>query len=226
VGHLAVWLSAVLPVLDHFVSAAEGHPDLYFWGSVCNIAGSYGQPEDPLTGWLSVFFPYLQSGTNGKCMNQAVGAWTDCYAVAKQFGVEAALQRAQEVAWEEEDDGEVETVEKPGEEKVEWSYGVDVSQFPSGISSAPVLAHWFDAGIEQDLVFYGGLFAVHQHPDGAMEARTGWAVIEPRNSKKKPWKPPAPFAPIPNPREATPPKKPTIRIPKVTQQVPRRRPLR
>jgi hypothetical protein len=36
---------------------------------------------------------------------------------------------------------------------------------------------WADVGKEQDLKFYGGIFALYQHPDGALEPRTGWIVV-------------------------------------------------
>jgi hypothetical protein len=80
---------------------------------------------------------------------------------------------------------------------------------------------WYDAGKTQDLVFYGGLFAVHQHPDGAMEARTGWAVIEAPKPVRKVCKPRV-VPPIANARESAPVKRATVRIPVATKKGPRR----
>jgi hypothetical protein len=31
---------------------------------------------------------------------------------------------------------------------------------------------------EEEYEFYGGLAAMYQHPDGALEVRTGWGIVE------------------------------------------------
>merc|ERR1719230_175806 len=54
------WLDALLPALDEFVNAAHGRPNLDFWRSLCNINTGTSFPcYEPLTGWIQVFFPYL-----------------------------------------------------------------------------------------------------------------------------------------------------------------------
>lgn len=64
-------------------------------------------------------------------------------------------------------------------------FGIDLDSFPAGPSKAPVSVEWLDVGKHQDLFFYGGIFAIHQHPDGALEARTGWAVVDSGSSEPK-----------------------------------------
>ena len=59
---LGWWLDVLLPVLDQFVAAAQGSPDLPFWRSLCNMYGASGRIKPPVTGWLQVFFPYLADG--------------------------------------------------------------------------------------------------------------------------------------------------------------------
>jgi hypothetical protein len=54
---------------------------------------------------------------------------------------------------------------------------VKLREFPAGLARAPVHIVWDDES-EQDVLFMGGLTAVHQHPDGALEVRTGWGVVE------------------------------------------------
>jgi hypothetical protein len=44
--------------------------------------------------------------------------------------------------------------------------------------SAPVKVEYLDVGKTQEVKFCAGIFAIHQHPDGALEPRTGWAVVE------------------------------------------------
>jgi hypothetical protein len=58
--HFTQWLDILLPLLDHFVSAAEGRPDSAFWGSACNIMGGSNPVGAPITGWIASFFPYLK----------------------------------------------------------------------------------------------------------------------------------------------------------------------
>lgn len=93
VGHLSVWLDTLLPALDHFVAAAEGNPDLAFWGSVCNLSGLSGMIGSPVTGWIGVLFPYLKSGeVLGR--NWRLNLWRECFEVAKSYGVQKALDLA------------------------------------------------------------------------------------------------------------------------------------
>jgi hypothetical protein len=91
VGHLSVWLEALLPALDHFVAAAEGNPNLAFWGSVCNIHGLSGIIASPVTGWIGVLFPYVIDGDKLK-RNTKVNLWRKTFDVAKSYGVEKALE--------------------------------------------------------------------------------------------------------------------------------------
>jgi hypothetical protein len=154
------WLDTLLPVLDHFVQAAEGRPDIAFWGSVCNIDGGSGAVGDPITGWITAFFPYVGGDRRPFRQNDRI-SWNKSYEFSKKNGVD--------------------TARRYGEAKVEGKVildGIRLSGIPSGIVSAPVHMEWLDVNLEQNLEFYGGIFALHQHPDGALEPRTGWAVVE------------------------------------------------
>jgi hypothetical protein len=158
-AHFSRWLAALLPALDQFVAAAEGRPAVAFWGSVCNLCGLSGMVGSPVTGWVSVFFPYL--GSDSLSPNGRIDAWVKCFERAKERGVERALREAME--------------REPGDGLMA---GVFLNDFPSGLSSAPVRVTWADVGKVQELTFCGGIFAIHQHADGALEPRTGWAVIK------------------------------------------------
>jgi hypothetical protein len=168
VGFLSVWLDALLPALDHFVAAAEGHPDLAFWGSVCNLCGSSGGPEEPVTGWIGALFPYITARSAELVPNPSLNLWRECFEVAKSYGVEKALELAKEA----------ERLGMDAEGKPWLNYGIELVEFPAGLSKAPVHVQWLDVNKEQDLLFYGGVLALHQHPDGAVEARTGWGVVD------------------------------------------------
>jgi hypothetical protein len=167
-SHLSAWLSALLPALAHFVAAAEGSPDVAFWGSVCNLCGLSGMTGSPVTGWVSVLFPYFQDGHGGLRENNDLNLWARCFAIAKQKGAKNALADA------------LSAMSRSPHclPNVQIEYGVNIEDFPPGLASAPVKMMWEDVGKFQDLTFYGGIFALHQHPDGALEPRTGWAVVD------------------------------------------------
>lgn len=54
------WIDRLIPILEQFVTAAQGNPDRTFWRSMYkwNDADSSGDPY--ITGWITDFFPYLQ----------------------------------------------------------------------------------------------------------------------------------------------------------------------
>jgi hypothetical protein len=158
------WLDCLLPALDHFVRAAEGAPDIAFWGSVCNMAGGSGSAGDPINGWINVFFPYLRPEFQNR-LNCGI-QWQRNYEFAKMNGLKNAVQLVES-----------------GGGKESWQAtapigGVRIKDIPSGMVKAPVRVNWIDAGRETVLDFCAGIFALHQHPDGALEPRTGWAVVE------------------------------------------------
>jgi hypothetical protein len=56
--------------------------------------------------------------------------------------------------------------------------GVELKELPSGLSKAPVQMIWLDkGGLVENLMFVSGQAAMHQHPDDALEVRTGWAIV-------------------------------------------------
>jgi hypothetical protein len=63
------WTDELLPVLDHFVSAASGQPDLQFWKSVCNLHGASGSWSSFVTGWIQVMFPYTVNNERNENLN-------------------------------------------------------------------------------------------------------------------------------------------------------------
>jgi len=77
----AEWQAALLPILDHFVAAAQGRADRAFWQSMYKLEGRSGGPF--ITGWVNALFPYLTSeGRRGGAAdaavpNLAMTAWQD-----------------------------------------------------------------------------------------------------------------------------------------------------
>ena len=90
---LMPWVAALLPVLDHFVSAARGAADTNFWQSMYKKNGGSGGPY--VTGWINVLFPYLDGGkgpgtaANGPVWNRYATDWSQ--GLGASFGGGATL---------------------------------------------------------------------------------------------------------------------------------------
>jgi hypothetical protein len=149
---LGKWIGELSPIIEHFVRAADGKPDIAFWGSVCNLAGLSGMKGKPVTGWISAFFPYLKSGEK----NSYLLEWRTSYDFAAKNGVDRALNLSQEGG--------------------ECGNGVALDDFPSGLSNVPITVVWANSGDMENLTIYGGLVGLYQREDGALDVRNGWAV--------------------------------------------------
>ncbi|KAA6313587.1 MAG: hypothetical protein EZS28_055729, partial [Streblomastix strix] len=93
--------------------------------------------------------------------NRRVSQWHRAYEYAKKLGVEGALEKSQQRGGAHDYVG-----------------GIKLREFPSGLSKAPVEYENLETGEKMNLTFYGGIVATYQHSDGALEARSGWAVVE------------------------------------------------
>lgn len=47
------------PIIDQFIAAASGEPDIEFWKRIVDRWGGSGR--DNITGWLPTLFPYLKN---------------------------------------------------------------------------------------------------------------------------------------------------------------------
>lgn len=69
------WTRALLPILDHFVAAAEGAPDASFWRSLFRYESGSGRSD--LTGWIHVLFPYIESFDGKRIPNEHIATWAE-----------------------------------------------------------------------------------------------------------------------------------------------------
>ncbi|KDO23915.1 hypothetical protein SPRG_10060 [Saprolegnia parasitica CBS 223.65] len=60
-GYASTWSRMLAPVLDQFVLAAKGQPDVAFWDRICHHIGG-GSGPSYLSGWLSVFCVFNEEG--------------------------------------------------------------------------------------------------------------------------------------------------------------------
>ena len=63
------WVEALLPVLNQFVAAANGHVERRFWDSIYKYHGPHGSGSPYITGWVSALFPYLYDYNNQSTKN-------------------------------------------------------------------------------------------------------------------------------------------------------------
>ncbi|MEV4131788.1 DUF4419 domain-containing protein [Dactylosporangium sp. NPDC049742] len=54
---LDTWCRSLAPILDEFVGAASGAPDVAFWQRIYSPVDAYG--GEVVTGWVTRFYPYL-----------------------------------------------------------------------------------------------------------------------------------------------------------------------
>ncbi|OQR94421.1 hypothetical protein ACHHYP_01325 [Achlya hypogyna] len=58
---MAAWSAMLAPVLDQFVLAAKGEPDVPFWTRICSHYGG-GSGPSYISGWISIFCAFDQDG--------------------------------------------------------------------------------------------------------------------------------------------------------------------
>jgi hypothetical protein len=64
------WLPLVLPVLDEFVASYRGKVNHGFWQSMVKLRnnGMGSGRATFISGWMQIFFPYLDSGRLNGCL--------------------------------------------------------------------------------------------------------------------------------------------------------------
>uniref|UniRef100_A0A7S3PH88 DUF4419 domain-containing protein n=1 Tax=Aplanochytrium stocchinoi TaxID=215587 RepID=A0A7S3PH88_9STRA len=171
------WLSDLLPALDQFVLAAKGEPDLNFWRSLCNInVGTSFPVYEPLTGWIQVFFPYLnavgwddfntfeeaQDGNKKKQLrrNDALGN----YKVSFESRVNISNFKTSDETF--------------GPPPAGTLPGVKLENFPPALSSAPFVYKDLQTRKKHDMAFCSGITCLVQHGNEALEPMVGWAVLD------------------------------------------------
>jgi hypothetical protein len=70
---LGWWAEALLPVLDQFVAASDGHVDREFWQSIYKVRDESGGPY--ISGWIGVFFPYVMHSSELVSNRRYIERW-------------------------------------------------------------------------------------------------------------------------------------------------------
>lgn len=77
------WEATLIPVLNQFVLAAQGAPNVNFWKTFYKLDGVSGNPD--VSGWINAFFPYHQHPSGFKINRCAHQQLRDCRKYSLDF---------------------------------------------------------------------------------------------------------------------------------------------
>ncbi|MBZ5711860.1 DUF4419 domain-containing protein [Nannocystis pusilla] len=143
------WTRLLAPVLDEFVAAARGRPDVEFWHHL--FKERHGSGGTKIRGWIHVLFPYV---TDGGPQAKLRENWV----LRAAGGVSPIRDRGGPAAW-----------------VVEREMSPDC--IPLGLARAPLSWNYFGEVLAMELV--GGFVGVAQDPASlAVRPAIGWAIRE------------------------------------------------
>ena len=161
------WMDPLEVVLRQFALASEGKVNRPFWNSLYRMKSQSGGAT--YSGWLSVFFPYLQE-MGGKTYRSRLIPILASYLRSGDF--DGTKSRAEEAQI---------PFPRPGE-------------LPRGITAAPFVWEYLFDRIKME--FLGGFVGVEQNPNTlALRPEIGWAVCD-SNAVSLVAKPDAPERPL------------------------------
>ena len=157
------WMDPLEAVLRQFALASEGKVNRPFWNSLYRMKSRSGGAE--YSGWLSVFFPYLQE-VRGKTRRSRLIPTLASYL----------------------HEGGPDCTESPAEEaQIPFPHP---RELPRGITAAPFVWEYLSDRIKME--FLGGFVGVEQNPNTlALRPEIGWAVCD-SNAVSRVSKPNAP----------------------------------
>jgi len=155
------WGSRLRPILEQFEAAAEGSPDIAFWQAIYKPQKAYA--AELASGWIADLFPYL------------FGAPRD----SRSTGPRGLGLRLDAAAYRNH------VLNMP---RVDWvlpppagpmaGNGVNLKNFPSGLSRVPVKLHFPDRSDEQVELVAGFLGITQLAGDNALAPLMSWAVVQ------------------------------------------------
>jgi hypothetical protein len=160
------WTDHMTPVLEQFVKASEGNPDIDFWRRAYLKQGFGSGGDFNVSGWVNAFYPYI----NGKVgQSDEDNGWGGNKPVA-------GAVRNPFVDWENHAQKSYRSFDqdKPEGYKGGYDEGVNPDDFPFGLVKVPVQIN--DNGVEKMCEFYGGLVGVSMGEDFTVQPVSGYAV--------------------------------------------------
>lgn len=162
------WTAELFPVLDQFVLAAQGQPDVMFWKNICNIYGASGFWQNYVSGWIQVLFPYTTSGNK----NDVISEWRKHYEngsgnETEEYNKGLTPQFSMTDIYFGNAD-----ISKVG-------HGLKLEMIPAGISQAPLNYHDMITNKSYEYSFNGGIVGILQNKDTrSLEPISGWAILD------------------------------------------------
>jgi len=174
------WLNGLLPVLDQFVEAAEGRPDVEFWRSLCMINTGTSFPcYSPLTGWVQVFFPYLiEPGFSDGFDSFKEANEAPKKKMRKNTDIANYMQSYKNKVNVANFGKERDTSNRFAPPPQGVGQGVQLKHFPPAMSNAPFKYIDQMTNKSHEMAFCGGVTCLLQHENGALEPVMGWAVLD------------------------------------------------
>lgn len=146
------WINSFIPILEQYITAAQGKPERRFWQSMYKFNDEMsGRPY--ITGWITAFFPYLKHRKTGKASQQ--NPWL----------IDGGSQ-LQELLY---------PIENSNDDT--FGLGRTTEAFPSGLAKAPFVWKYYELSYKME--FLGGFVGVRQDlNDLFLRPEIGWAVRE------------------------------------------------
>jgi hypothetical protein len=154
------WTSKLEPILDQFVATAQGNADDRFWKAIYKPQKAYA--AELASGWIGDLFPYLFGAPQG---SRPRGSGLCAGAEAHRNHVVSTPRKDWLL---------------PAPRSPMAGNGVNLKNFPSGLSRAPVKLTLPD-GAQTQLELLGGFLGVSQRAeDNALAPVVSWAVVHKR----------------------------------------------
>jgi hypothetical protein len=155
---LGWWTSRLEPILDQFVATAKGNADQRFWKAIYKPQKAYA--AELASGWIADLFPYLFGAPPG---SRPMGSGLCAGAAARRNHVLSTPR---------------EDWLLPAQSSPMAGNGVNLENFPSGLSRAPVKLTLPD-NAQTQLELIGGFLGVSQRAeDNALAPVVSWAVVQ------------------------------------------------
>lgn len=157
---LSWWTARLLPVLEHFVRAAEGAPDLSFWRSLVNHRSMSGSNE--YTGWMTHLIPYTRKGERNPLLAFTPSEMGDVTLTAAEY----EAQYGPRPPWMR---GETHTVTR----------ALEARDIPGGLHQVPFTCYVLNLP-PIEMSWAGGFVGCAQERErGTLRPELGWAVLGP-----------------------------------------------
>lgn len=172
------WMAGLLPMLDQFVAARNGSPDREFWCNFYKIE-VIGSGRSFIQGHVLSLFPYL--GTRRPTAEQLTDDLTS-YLRDKKNSSESEIQIEVAKLREEIKTGEEKLSDRGlrrnphmGVKLQERNGGIQMSDVPATMNSAPLMWNYLGQNCEMDLL--AGFIGASQNPKTlALRPELGWAI--------------------------------------------------